>query len=98
MIDEENQTDLHLLGHETVLPERGIRRNTIFAVVNEDEHALGVERTADEHIIVVVVLGNVLEGFRGVKLEPLDGFFSLFRLLRLFSLLLDTCNQALDVV
>lgn len=96
--DDSNKTDLDLLGAETVFPECDEGRNTVFAVVDEDEHALGVEGSANVHIIVVIVFRDGLEGLDCVRFEFLDGGLGSGSVLCFLGLGLDMADEALDVV
>lgn len=63
--------DLHLL--ETMLPDGDVRGSTILAVVEEDDHAVGVHGLASEEFIVLEVANDLLGVAGSLGLELLDG-------------------------
>jgi hypothetical protein len=79
--------NLHLL--QTVLPESGVGGNTIIAEVDENVHGVAVHGLTHEHVVVVVVAEDLLDGSGGTALEGLDGLFAGALLLEL---VVDTLN------
>jgi hypothetical protein len=63
--------NLHLL--ETVLPDGNVGGDTILAVVEEDNHAVGVHGIAGEELVVLEVGNDLLSELLGSSLELLDG-------------------------
>jgi hypothetical protein len=57
--------DLHL--GQTVLPDSHIGRDTVLAVVEEDDHAIGVHGLADEELVVLEVGDDLLGEGRTVS-------------------------------
>jgi hypothetical protein len=65
---------LHLNLHlsQAVLPDSNVRGDTILAVVEEDDHAVGVHRLAGEELVVLEVANDLLGKALGLGLEILD--------------------------
>jgi hypothetical protein len=63
--------NLHLL--ETVLPDGHEGGNTVLAVVEEDDHAVGVHGLAGEELVVLEVGNDLLGVARSLGLEVLNG-------------------------
>lgn len=69
--DGNDSLNLHLL--QTMLPESGVRGDTIVAEVDENVHGAAVHGLTHEHVVVVVVAEDLLDGASGTSLEGLDG-------------------------
>jgi hypothetical protein len=52
--------DLNLHLGETVLPDSNVRSDAVLAVVEEDNHAVGVHGLASEELVVLEVGDNLL--------------------------------------
>jgi hypothetical protein len=65
--------DLHL--RQAMLPDSNIRRDTVLAVVEQDNHAIRVHGLADEELVVFEVADDLLGVGAGLGLEGLDFFF-----------------------
>lgn len=63
--------NLHL--GETVLPDSDVRSDPILAVVEEDDHSIGVHLLANEELVVLEVADDLLSVCAGLGLEILDG-------------------------
>lgn len=56
-----------------MLPDGNVGCDTILAVVEEDDHAIGVHGLAGEELVVLEVADDLLSVARGLGLEVLDG-------------------------
>jgi hypothetical protein len=63
---------LHLHLGETVLPHGDVGGDTVLAVVEKDNHAVGVHRLASEELVVLEVADNLLSEALGLALKVLD--------------------------
>lgn len=73
-----------------MLPQSGIRSNAVLTVVNQDVHGVAVHGRAHQHVVVVVVGEDLLDGIGGTGLELLDGLLA-------GTLLLELVVEVLDV-
>src|SRR5688500_1057835 len=62
--------DLHLL--ETVLPDGNVGCNTVLAVVEKNDHTVGVHGLAGVELVVLEVADDLLGESGGLGLEVLD--------------------------
>jgi hypothetical protein len=66
--------NLHPL--QTVFPQGGVRGGTVLAEVDQDVHGVAVHGLAHQHVVVVVVGEDLLDGGGGAGLECLDGLLA----------------------
>lgn len=83
-----SRLDLHLL--QTVLPQGSIGSNAVLTVVDQDVHGVAVHGRAHQHVVVIVVGEDLLDGGGGAGLELLDGLLA-------GTLLLELVVEVLDV-